>query len=623
MPTDSKEPVPGASPDRNQDEHKGLSSDEIKTYKRTKEAFEDSKDFVKPYFDKFLRFLKLYRGVLPDALSATYSQLMINIPFSIVQNELPRSLGRVVGEKQFFVLEPHDPLLEIESEGATSWLHYQAQTRNRLYPRALGAFTSTHVFGTGYRVISHAYIPRHTQGNAEPFLDISGENVPIWNIWPARNGGLVNSLDNSAQGCAEWIHWITYKSEDWLKANARKAGFKQDQIAKMLRSTPDSRQDKDAIDLEYTEEDNLTQNDGNVENDALPIEYNRENRNNSMKRWRCVWTFFRNRWVLVGEGKYLIYEAPPQLDWIPLAKYVDTPDFDNWYGIGMLEMVEDVILAFLMNYGFRFDYLSQVFHPSKYIRDDIANANPGCDFDPSPDATYRFPKNVRNIAEAIWYDRFPEISQQTFIEDTGLRTLLQEITAQPNYSKGMGGAGTLANETATGIVSLIEEGTARSTMRSLNMESIGLHDELMLYLKYAEKYVWNDQRIRVNQPNKAVPWANIRQESLTDQYGIELQGTKQLVHKTEAMQQMVSLLPMLIGNPAVPGQQELIRQTLDATDAYTNVDKIVGPTQEAPLLPPAGPTPGGGGAGGQPTLQNEAQAIAGRTGAPASPQFAV
>jgi hypothetical protein len=273
----------------------------------------------------------------------------------------------------------------------------------------------------------------------------------------------------------------------------------------------------------------------------------------------------------------------------------------------------------LVNYGLRMDYLAGRMHPAKGIREDLIDANPGHDWDPSPYSTFKYPRNLKDIEKAMHYDFQPEVTPQAFLEEQGFQQKLQEYTGQPNYNKGLGGEGTLANETATGIVSLIEEGTARSSMRSLNIEYTGLQDEAKLFLAWGEKY--QDQYSDIRRPvgSDGFPWTQVDHKAISTSYGIELKGTRGLVHKNLLAQRMTSILPMIIGvlnNPA-PGTIEVLDQTLKQMDVDLNLKQILAQAgiqaaAVADVAGPAGPAGAGPGPGaGAPTLQNQAQGVAG------------
>ena len=632
--------APVASTQRGKtDEYAGLSTEQQAVMRRHFNALEVSTDYVRPYFDRFIRMDELYHGVVPSELDCTFSKVMLRIPFSTVQNELPRSAASLFSGDDFFQLVANDKEMESAADAARFWLNDTARRRNRIYPRILPTLTRVGIYGTGYRIVTHTPITKHksvrqprgmfagvpsdfeTVNEEMTQLGIVSQNIDIWNGLPAPNGGMANCLDPEAGEAVEWFHWIDYVSDTKLKAMRAKRFANGEAITRMMAApksqTPGSEY---AIDIEYREKSKAASSDQTTSDWIERLRM--EKKEGIEGRHRCVWTFFRDRWILVGEGRFLLYDGPPLLDWFPVAKYVDTPDLDNWFGTGLLETCEDIILAYLLTFNFRMDYLATTLHPTKFVRDDIVKTNGGnlVDFDPTPYGMFQFPRKIQDIQRAIWYDRFPELSPQAFMEETSFKQLLQEITAQPNYMKGMGGAGTLANETATGIVSLIEEGTARSSLRALNLEYIGLHDELMLMLKWGKKYIWEDQEVRNLTAPDGWPWMLVPQNSIDDSYGIELMGTRSLIHKNEMVKRMMSILPMLVNNPNVPGQRELLREVMKSVDVFRNPDSILGPANPAPPMLGAGGAPG---MGGTPTVQNQGRSMAAAMPGRTSPAFAV
>lgn len=617
-------------------ERKGLSSDEIKDLNQAEDAYKVSEQFVRPHFDRFLRCNRLYHRRIPEELECTFSQVMLPMAFSVVQNELPRSAANLFSGNDFFSLEANDPELESAKDATKAWLLHVARNQNKLFPRIMPTLTRVGMYGTAYRLVSYTPIKKwknvptgtddygaptgfQDKTRAELQMGIVGQNVDIWNILPSPNATFVNHRDGEAVEAAEWVCFIDYmsqsKAESWLK-KARWVNHKG--LKAMLGAGTAKAKGEQKIDAEYR----AAAQSSMLDSDTTDwIDMIREKETTLQQRYRIVWTWFRDKWICVGEDKYLLYSGPPLLDWIPIAKYQDTPDPDCWFATGLVETVEDVILAYLLNFNMRLDYLATTLHPQKFIRQDIADdvANQGRDFDPVPYGLVKFSKKIQDIQKAIWYDRFPEISPQAFMEETGFKQLMQEITAQPNYMKGMGGAGTLANETATGIVSLIEEGTARSTLRAINLEYFGLQDELTLYLKWGKKYAWADQEVRITSPD-GWPWQMVPADAIDDAYGIELCGTRMLNHKNETVKRMLSVLPLLINNPNVPNQQALHREAIKQMDIFSNPSELFTAPAAGPgmLQPQAGP-----GTGGASTVQNETQAVAGAMPSRTPASFAI
>jgi len=602
------------------DQFADKTSDERKALVRHIDALGYSVDYCKPHFDKFVRLIELYSGKVPDELDVTLSKVMPRIPFAMIQNEIPRIASTLFEDADFFDIEANEKDLEFAKDDLKDWLRYQVQQKNAIFPKVLPTLTRVGITGNGYRSVTHTPIyKKDTKRNPTgsfagiPYgfreetkltqeFGISAQNVDVFQVMPAPNGHEINCYDQQSEEALEYLHWIDYMSKEKLQALQKKSYANAREISKMIGQPVDGYSDELAIDTEYRERARSAMHDDDVPDWMATA---RSEGKKVTQRFRCVWTFFRDTWMLVGENKFLLYNGPPLIDWIPIAHYVDTPDLNTFFGIGMMETVEDIILAYILNYNLRLDYLAATMHPSTFVRDDIAKANTTNinGMDPTPYSLYTFPKSVQNIQTAIWRDRFPEISPQAFMEDTSFRQLLQEVSAQPNYMKGMGGSSTLANETATGIVSLIEEGTARSSMRSLNVEYSGLREELMLTLKWGKKYVGTNQEIRLKRKGTPWRWTEIDHRVIDDRYGIELKGTRNLAHKQEMVRRMMNVMPMLLGNQNLPGQRELLEEMLNKVGVFDNIEGMLGPETPSLALPPGGfPGPG---VGGEASLANQ------------------
>jgi len=619
-------------------EYAGLSPEQINALKRVKDAYEVSEEFVRPYFGKFRRMNDLYHDVIPSELDCTYSKIMLSTAFAIVQNEIPRAASMLFSREEFFRLHASDPYFEDSARAVQAWLEYQARERNRIFPRILSTLTRQSVYGTAFRAITHSPRVRHKtrrvpsqsvagipmgftdEKEEETSLGIHAQNIDVWNVLPSPNARFVNQLDNEDFEAAEWMLWIDYMSGAKLRKMSGKRGMDEGQIKAMFDWVKKGGCEEQTVDEEFKQQvyphdgagggldDNVTDWMQRLRSGEKPdIE----------KRYRCMWAFFRDKWYLIGEGRFVLYDGPPLLDWFPIAAYSDTPDPDSIYGTGLIEKCEDIILSKHLNVNHRHDYLAGTLHPSSFIRDDIIRANGGntTDFDPAPYQTFSFPKTVTDIQRAVLRDRFPDISPQAFQEATAYAQELQDVTGQTDYMKGRSGAGALSNETATGITALIDEASNRVQMRSLNLEYGGLHDELMLMLKWGAKYAFDDEYIRIAS-RKGFPWMTVPHEAITDGYGIELVGSRQLVHRGEMLKRLITVLPMFMNNPNVPGQGEMMRQVNEKFELFDNPDQIFAPSGGGGMLPAAAVGNPAAGMGGAQTMGNDIQAVQGATAMP-------
>lgn len=315
---------------------------------------------------------------------------------------------------------------------------------------------------------------------------------------------------------------------------------------------------------------------------------------------RVVFWYTREKMRLIVQDYYKIYDGPnPMGDGLlPLAKYCVTPDLESWYGISGLEMAEDILIAKLMNKNFRFDHLVRVMFPTKFIRDDVANGRPESDFYDRPNSVHFF-RDRTDIREALFYDRAPEITPQTFIEEDRMMSDLQSILGLPNYSRGMSGQGTLANETASGILSLIKQAGGRLGMESMQLEYNGLAEECRLLLAMGSKFITEPLSVRLPSSKDGFKWTTIEPEVLAGQYIVKTHGTRYLEQQEANFQKALALYPLWNQNPMID-QEQLNKQTMEVVDIYPDPRKLLAApvAQQAPQMPnlgsqPATPMPGG------------------------------
>ena len=69
----------------------------------------------------------------------------------------------------------------------------------------------------------------------------------------------------------------------------------------------------------------------------------------------------------MGNLRHILYDGPPLLSLWPVANFKATHNLDSFFGLSLLEVVEDLLISMIMNFNMRLDYLAGKFHPPKYI----------------------------------------------------------------------------------------------------------------------------------------------------------------------------------------------------------------------------------------------------------------
>ena len=513
-----------------------------------REAFQVSIDYVSPYWDTYIRLINLWRGQIPTQLDGTFSKVMLQIGHATVQDREPKLRENVLSEDMFH-LEARDPQYEPDSERAEGWMRDlllrpdKVNYRESIRPTMQSAL----VAGTGYRMpcLSHRpKDPRKPEGAHEPF--ITTKDVDLFQILPAANGGLVNPHDAFSADAVDWIFHVDWWTDAQIKALEKFPGYQKDNAEKLFKTVVDT----DSRNSEMYHD---------IYNTVGGVSYStKQDWRNRMAditgvsgRRRITHWFRRDRWMIFVQDNFKVYDGAPPLPGglLPLAKTVTVPDFKNWFGISSLEMVEDMVIAMLMNFNYRMDYLARAMFPAKYIASSIKGNKPDSYWSDRPYAVYEV--NVApgsRISDMFHVDRMPEINSQTFIEEDRLRTFKQEIEGMPNYSKGMGGGGTLANDTATGITSLIKQAEGRLLVESETFE-LGMIDELTLLLVLADKNITTPQSVRRPNSKSGFPWSTVDPEIIGNFYNVRMNGTLYRAEKESKFQKALALYPYFQGSP--------------------------------------------------------------------------
>jgi len=596
-------------------EYKELTEAEKKDVRTHRNALGVAEDYCKPYFQKAVRFCRLFDGELPEELNSTFSKVMLNKAFSMIQNEIPRST-RIFTSTKYFKLRPLSMDMETYADETQKWLSYQMNNQQQIAKNIVAPIQSTHVCGNGYMVYGHRYKERaktervateNSMGIPGGFEDkrvvegydsiITGQFAHFFSILPQPGGANPNAVDDSSESVIDGAHWTHYMTEAKIKENVKKHGWNKNQVGWMTE-----KKGSDGLDpaQDYIGQLGDTTKGGMYGGDPKWINTAKDINKNMAHRYRTEWYFQRDRWIVMGEGQYLLWAGKPLIDAIPIANFRAMPIMNNWFGKSMIDISEDIIIAIMQNFNARLDYLAQTLHPTMWVSSRILDHHGGDKsvFDPKPYSVIDFPGGIENIQNAIFHDRYPDISQQAFMEESSLDKMFQETVGQPNFMRGMGTGGQ-ADSSATGVATLSAEGATQSGMRAVNIENTGIMDCLWLTLKYGAKYVDENVSIRMEEQG-GPPWTDIAHEAITDGYGIEVCGAKTLNVQEETFRKMLSMAQVLIGNPAVANQKLLMKEMMEASDSFDDVNAIIG--QDEPGVPPQG---AGEEAAGQGPIQNQ------------------
>lgn len=545
--------------------------------KEYQEKMQLSVQYADSYFDAAVRLYALWRGKLPDALDGTFSKIMLNAANASVQDRLPKYMANLFSTREIIKLQADDPLSEFYAEDAQTWLVDLMMNPNKINLQAdiMPTLQACAVMGTGYRMPCVAF-EDDQDGNKHPV--ISSKDIDYFQILPAPEGGLVNPLHYSDSSAIPYFFFIDWMTDDQIESMAKYSGFKKDEWARVKNKAHET---DTALDHAMYERWSVI---GGVSygDDKQHYRSKLQDIEGKSGRRRVTHWFGRTFWRIIVQDYYLVYDGPAPLGdgILPLAKYVVTPDFKNWFGISGLEMAEDIIIARIMNLNYRLDHLARVMFPTKWIREDIAGGKPESEFNDRPYAVHFFGERT-DIRQAVFYDRAPEITNQTFIEDDRMMLYIQEVLGLPNYSKGMSGEGTLANETASGILSLIKQAQGRMGMESMQLEYTGLSQEARLLLEMAKRFITKPSKVRRQMAEDGFGWTTIAPEALSGNFTVITQGTRYIEQRESEFQKLIAMYPLWNNNPAYD-QTELHKQINQVAGVLPDPAKAMVPPQPMP-----------------------------------------
>jgi len=223
-----------------------------------------------------------------------------------------------------------------------------------------------------------------------------------------------------------------------------------------------------------------------------------------------------------------------------------------------------------------------VMFPTTWVRQDVAKNYPKREFVARPYDVKFFPQSVKNISEAVWYDRRPDVSQDAFLNDDYLKSMLQKIAGMTETTGSLNDV--VGNRTATGVTSILNELSGRPNMESLVVEHMGLRQEATLLMELGAKHFnkRDGETEFLNSPDDSFGFnfTEVDPERITDEYTVITHGTRFLAERNIKFQQLLSMYPYWNQSP-IFDHRELARQTAEVGGFLPDIERA--------MLPPAAP----------------------------------
>ena len=596
----------------------GKSQDQIKSIKQFRARQEESRDYVRPHFDKGMDMWNLFSGVLPRELESTYSKISLWFAYAIVDQELTTAMRSMLSNPDWLTLEATEPKFERNSEVARKWLKYQMEKVQQFQRYGVAPIQSAYIFGKGYRWYKYVQNTKTRQVRTpnvglmgmvdpenpytiseEPVTNgiISATSLNFFNGFPSPGGHEINTPEHLSEERLDYFIANCYPTRKWIEGLVASGHFDKGEAARLFKEKKHGSEGNNDPSAEWKQQ--ILEAKGGWSNFSAPpwmTAVSKEIDNGNVNpRYRVGYDFSPDKWRIVAEDNYLLYDGPPMLNRTPIASFDCNTGQSEFFKKGVIEPVEDLIITMGMNFSLRMDHLLTKFHPTKYLPqelvDDLGGDLRRFDTKPFNYIPYEHTRFKSGLGNLITTDSGDELGQQAFLEQGQMKEYLEDIISQrgtsnaTNQGSGLGGA-------------IINQDMARSMLRAMNVDITGVRESADITLAMGGKYVQEDELVRTGAGG--VPWQNIDFDAITDGYGITINGARKLAMQEEIFKKMLTTAPMLKGDPRIKGQDELNRQLIGAS-GYDNVDTIIsgddsGPATPAEALqaqPKEAPLPGG------------------------------
>jgi hypothetical protein len=535
------------------------------------EAFETSLDFCKPMWDIAIANYEMFKLKKFSALTKTHSQIAINLHHSMVVDRAPKIQQNVFGSTKLISLIPTSPASEPFREENEAWIRDLYSRVLNIRYESMSTVIGALICGTSYRMPYVSWGGGIGDSSLKRVIDSCPKD--FFSVLPAPTGGYVNPSNKGRSSAVDYVFVVDWMSNDKIEKLAKAGIFNKEEAGAMLDSKNQSREDWP--ELQYQ---NRFAYANQISYGGTSTWRNRlEKIKQIPNRRRVVHWFLRDKWYIVGEDAFLLYEGDPiAVDEngdgvIPIAKYATCPDGDNWFGIPYLSLIDDILKAMIMNVNFRFDHLLSIMFPQTYIRDDVRQGKPLSSFRRVPNALHSFPMTVQDISKAIYYDQGKGVDQQAFVDENSLKALLQKVAGASETTSSLNDV--VGNKTATGVTAIMGELMGRPNMESINFEMGGLREETKILLYLADKYIDDDQLIRSPEIG-GFPWFRVRPEVLNAAFDVETHGTTYMSEKNINFQKLIAYAPLINQSP-VFDEYEKQKQMAEIADVLPHPDRAL------------------------------------------------
>lgn len=546
-------------------------------------AFRDSYiaavEYCRPHWELYARMYSLWKGKPFAELEGTFSKINLMLFHATVQDRLPKIYENIFSTTDFVDVRAASPLAQFTADKAKAWLTYLLKEKIRIQQAIMPTLQTVLIGGTAYRMPHVQY--RREGEEWEPY--ITSRDVDFFHVLPAPLGGQVNPDCQNSENAVPWVMIVDWWTEDYIRQLAEQGALEKEGVRLMLDRGPQDvwleNQYRNTFatvgKLEYQSEDSwrmrMRSAGGVAATDGKSQSGVGHNRRRVVHWWR------RDRHIIVGEDFAVLYDQPNEDGKIPLAKYAICPDQNNWFGIGYLQIQEDVLKAQIMNFNLRMDNLLQMMYPRTLASDDWMSAKKytEADLQPQPYKVLTYPRSILQngvtVENLIHTSRGEPVPAESFMEEDRIKAYVQKIAGAAETTTSLGDV--IGNKTAGGVTAIMSELAGRPNMESYLIEQ-GFRDECTLLLDLARKHLTEPQQIQAPEAEDGFPWQTVDPDDLDKDFTVVTNGTRNKAERDQNVQRLLAFYPLWNNDPTID-QFELKRQSIQVAGVLPEPEKLM------------------------------------------------
>lgn len=476
------------------------SFDTAKLVSEVSEHFQDSYNFLKPYFSRFLRYYKLYRGFVPPKTRPWRANVVVPIAFANVEHGLATMMEAFFGSAPLSKVFPREGNDYRSAQLMESYMAWEDDDMNIFVPFHEHTKEAL-LYGTGW---SKTYWDWVENRNTK-------ESVSVFNLFPDPNSETVDD--------AEFIQHRALRSAGYLKRMLDLGVYQMEDPAQLTSLAAEG--------LAFTVEGEQL-----LASVGLDARMNRK-RIEVLEEWRQDGSLVTvlNRRVVVRAQRKRAFPHP----WYPFTRWVDHTVPHELMGLGDLEVIEKLIDMILDMRNQRLDIVSQAIN-------NIWVAGRGQGIDPGD--------LVSRPGQVVWANDVNAV--KTLVQNAQMgpsvqeeqiaRYDVQEATGNWGYNQGQTPN---RRETATTVLALQRAAGLRFTAKVRLNEEAALKREAKIRMANAQEFLTDERWIRIT--GQPIPQRIFRDQIQGKFDFIPAASTAE--PKEAKRQQLAVILPHMLNSP--------------------------------------------------------------------------